>query len=124
MKKIPYGRQNIDHNDINAVVSVLQSDYLTQGPKVKEFEVKPIFKVQIAAGKRKIVVKSYNFKGLKNVERIHDGTLYKYYYGSSSTYKIAKENLLKAKKKGYNSAFLVAFKEGKKINVKEALKMN
>ena len=40
MKKIPYGRQNIDHNDINAVVSVLQSDYLTQGPKVKEFEVK------------------------------------------------------------------------------------
>ena len=91
---------------------------------VKEFEVKPIFKVQIAAGKRKLVVKSYNFKGLKNVERIHDGTLYKYYYGSSSTYKIAKENLLKAKKKGYNSAFLVAFKEGKKINVKEALKMN
>ena len=40
MKKIPYGRQNIDHNDIDAVVSTLQSDYLTQGPKVKEFEIK------------------------------------------------------------------------------------
>jgi UDP-4-amino-4,6-dideoxy-N-acetyl-beta-L-altrosamine transaminase len=40
MKKIPYGRQNIDHNDINAVVSVLKSDYLTQGPKVNEFETK------------------------------------------------------------------------------------
>ena len=40
MKKIPYGRQNIDQNDIDAVVSVLQSDYLTQGPKVKEFEIK------------------------------------------------------------------------------------
>ena len=40
MKKIPYGRQNIDQNDIDAVVTVLQSDYLTQGPKVKEFEVK------------------------------------------------------------------------------------
>jgi UDP-4-amino-4,6-dideoxy-N-acetyl-beta-L-altrosamine transaminase len=40
MEKIPYGRQNIDQNDIDAVVSTLQSDYLTQGPKVKEFEDK------------------------------------------------------------------------------------
>ena len=40
MKKIPYGRQNIDYNDIDAVVSTLKSDYLTQGPKVKEFESK------------------------------------------------------------------------------------
>jgi len=40
MKKIPYGRQNIDQNDIDAVILTLQSDYLTQGPKVKEFEIK------------------------------------------------------------------------------------
>jgi len=40
MKKIPYGRQNIDQTDIEAVVSTLQSDYLTQGPKVREFEEK------------------------------------------------------------------------------------
>ena len=40
MKKIPYGRQNIDQNDIDAVVTALKSDYLTQGPKVKEFEIK------------------------------------------------------------------------------------
>ena len=40
MKKIPYGRQSIDQNDIDAVVSTLQSDYLTQGPKVREFESK------------------------------------------------------------------------------------
>ena len=40
MKKIPYGRQNIDQNDIDAVVSALQSDFLTQGPKVKDFEIK------------------------------------------------------------------------------------
>jgi len=40
MKKIPYGRQNIDQDDIEAVVSALQSDYLTQGPKVKDFETK------------------------------------------------------------------------------------
>jgi len=40
MNKIPYGRQNIDHDDIEAVVSTLKSDYLTQGPKVREFESK------------------------------------------------------------------------------------
>jgi len=38
--KIPYGRQNIQQDDINAVVETLQTDFLTQGPKVKEFEDK------------------------------------------------------------------------------------
>lgn len=37
-KFIPYGRQTIDANDIKAVVSVLRSDWLTQGPAVKQFE--------------------------------------------------------------------------------------
>ena len=40
MKKIPYGRQNIDKDDIAAVVSALSHDYLTQGPSVVEFENK------------------------------------------------------------------------------------
>jgi perosamine synthetase len=33
-----YGRQNIDRNDIDAVVAVLESDFLTQGPQVERFE--------------------------------------------------------------------------------------
>jgi len=37
-KIIPYGRQNITQEDIQAVVETLQSDYLTQGPKIAEFE--------------------------------------------------------------------------------------
>jgi len=35
---IPYGRQSIDDDDIDAVVRVLRSDWLTQGPYVEEFE--------------------------------------------------------------------------------------
>ena len=35
---IPYGRQDINQQDINAVVEVLKSDFLTQGPKVPAFE--------------------------------------------------------------------------------------
>ncbi|QTL34234.1 UDP-4-amino-4,6-dideoxy-N-acetyl-beta-L-altrosamine transaminase [Pseudoalteromonas viridis] len=37
---IPYGRQCIDEDDISAVVDVLKSNWLTQGPKVPEFEEK------------------------------------------------------------------------------------
>ncbi len=35
---IPYGKQSIDQNDIDAVIEVLNSDWLTTGPKVDEFE--------------------------------------------------------------------------------------
>jgi UDP-4-amino-4,6-dideoxy-N-acetyl-beta-L-altrosamine transaminase len=35
---IPYGKQEITQQDIDAVVDVLQSDFLTQGPKVPQFE--------------------------------------------------------------------------------------
>ncbi|WP_102783199.1 UDP-4-amino-4,6-dideoxy-N-acetyl-beta-L-altrosamine transaminase [Thalassospira sp. GB04J01] len=37
-KFIPYGRQSIDQDDIEAIVKVLKSDYLTTGPAVNEFE--------------------------------------------------------------------------------------
>lgn len=37
---IPYGRQTIEDDDIEAVVKVLKSDYLTTGPMIEEFEKK------------------------------------------------------------------------------------
>lgn len=39
IKPIPYGRQHITDEDIQAVVETLKSDYLTQGPKIAEFEL-------------------------------------------------------------------------------------
>ncbi len=38
MKPIPYGRQSIEEDDIAAVIETLKADFLTQGPKVSEFE--------------------------------------------------------------------------------------
>ncbi len=35
---IPYGKQTIDEDDVQAVVEVLRSEWLTTGPKVTEFE--------------------------------------------------------------------------------------
>tara|TARA_B100001059_G_scaffold13776_1_gene11122 strand:+ start:3565 stop:4743 length:1179 start_codon:yes stop_codon:yes gene_type:complete len=38
MKPIPYGRQDIQKSDIDAIIETLSSDFLTQGPRVIEFE--------------------------------------------------------------------------------------
>lgn len=40
MNFIPYGKQTISDDDINSVVEVFKSDFLTTGPKIKEFEEK------------------------------------------------------------------------------------
>lgn len=39
-KATPYGRQNINQDDIDAVTQSLKADFLTQGSKIKEFEEK------------------------------------------------------------------------------------
>jgi len=80
------------------------------------------FKVQIAAGSTAIETGSYNFKGLKDVERVKESKFYKYYYGETSSYGKARDLLVIAKETGYKSSYLVAFKNGKKISVNEALK--
>lgn len=80
------------------------------------------FKIQVSSSRKKISTKSYNFKGLKNIERVKVQSFYKYYYGKTSNYNNIKTLLKRVKKKGYRSSFIAAFKNGDKISVKEALK--
>ena len=44
---IPYGRQSIDEDDIQAVAEVLRGDWLTQGPAVERFEQELADKVEV-----------------------------------------------------------------------------
>lgn len=81
-----------------------------------------IFKVQIAASSKSISVEPYNFKGLEKVSRLKEDNLYKYFYGETSDFNETKTLVERAKSKGYNSSFVVAFKEGQKISLDEALK--
>ncbi len=81
-----------------------------------------IFKVQLAAGSKKIDPKPYNFKGLGNVVREKEGKLYKYYYGNTSDYLKIQQLHKEAVKKGYPTSYIVAFKNENKITVNEALK--
>ena len=81
-----------------------------------------IFKVQLAATSKKLDPKPSNFKGLKDISRDKEDGLFKYYYGETSDYN--KIQLIKsfAQQQGYPSAYIVAFKKGKKVNVSEVLK--
>ncbi|SHG61537.1 N-acetylmuramoyl-L-alanine amidase [Flavobacterium fluvii] len=80
-----------------------------------------IFKVQLAASAKKLELIPSNFKGLRDVS-IESGTnLYKYMYGETTDYEEAKQLLQEAKSKGYSSAYLIAFKNGEKISVQDAL---
>ncbi|WP_027136554.1 N-acetylmuramoyl-L-alanine amidase family protein [Gaetbulibacter saemankumensis] len=81
-----------------------------------------IYKVQIAASSKAIETKAYNFKGLEDVSRVKEANLYKYFYGSTSDYNETNKLQLEAQNKGYKSCFVVAFKDGKKISLNEALK--
>ena len=93
-----------------------------EAPKVVE-EVKddaPIFKVQISSGRTKRSPKDSQFKGLANVEFYEEGGLFKYTVGNSTDYnaiaQLRKEILGK-----FPGAFIIAFKNGVKINVNEAI---
>ncbi|MEH6538037.1 MAG: N-acetylmuramoyl-L-alanine amidase [Psychroserpens sp.] len=81
-----------------------------------------VFKVQIAASSKKLAPKSYNFKGLKDISREKVGNTYKYYHGYTSDYTIVKQLQIEARAKGYKDCFVVAHKDGNKIDVSEALK--
>ncbi|MFT4611409.1 MAG: N-acetylmuramoyl-L-alanine amidase [Glaciecola sp.] len=81
-----------------------------------------VFKVQIAASSKEIAPKSYNFKGLSDISREKVGRIYKYYYGYTSDYTKVKQLQSKAVSKGYKDSFVVAYKDGNKIDVSEAIK--
>lgn len=80
------------------------------------------FKVQIAASSKDLITKPYNFKGLENISKVKEGGVYKYFYGATPDYNVVKKLEAEAKKSGYTTCFIVAFKEGQKIQLSEALK--
>lgn len=80
-----------------------------------------VFKIQLAASSNKIEPKSYNFKGLKNISIEKEGKLYKYFHGNTSDYNEAKKMAAVAKSKGYPDSFIVAYQNGKRVNVSQVI---
>ena len=114
-------KKNLDQNVSNElfVEEVAQE---TESETINALDTNVIYKVQIAAGSTKIDPKPYNFNHLDDISFEKENNLYKYYYGASNDYKKILELEDIAKLKGYKSSFIVAFKDGKRIPISEALK--
>ena len=73
--------------------------------------------MQIAASKRKLELKSYNFKGLSSLSRIKQGAMYKYFYSSSKSLEDIKKRKSYARANGFPNAYIVGFENGKLFEV-------
>ena len=98
-------------------------------PEVKKSETKkpaassdaPVFKVQILSSSSKLKSTDARFKGLKDIDFYQDGGMYKYTVGASTNYneiyRLRKEVVAKIPE-----AFIIAFKDGKRMDVNAAIR--
>lgn len=82
---------------------------------------KPVFKIQIFASSRTLRPGSSQFKGLDNVDSYKEGDWVKYTYGSSTDYNEI-YRLRKTILDKFPEAFIIAFKNGEKMNVSQAIR--
>lgn len=102
-------------------------------PKSKKKETSPkgehkdpeglVFKVQLSTNSKKIDPSPDNFKGIKNVSYYEAGGLFRYTVGSERTWESATKIQEMARSKGFEDAFIVAFNDGERIAVGEAVKL-
>ena len=80
-------------------------------------ESKTSYRIQIAASAKLLELKPYNFRGLKSVDVVKEGSLYKYLYGNHNNLEDAKKSLNEAKKSGYQSSFIVKYENNKVMSL-------
>ncbi len=81
-----------------------------------------VFKVQLLASSKVLPLLSEEFNGLSSLSTERYNNLVRYMYGKTNSYSQAKLYKANADAKGYASSFIVAYKDGKRIPVPEALK--
>ena len=84
---------------------------------------KIIFKVQIISSSTPLAKNSSQFKRFESVWEYEDSGLYKYTVGNHKDLKSASDLQSELRRKGFSGAFVVAFKNGKRIPVREAKKL-
>lgn len=132
---IDYKKEFFDFSDSEIIPeNVLKA---SNKPNDKVFEPKPtepsskqdikvdptgmIYKIQLSVSSKKLALIPKNFNGLNTVSSSYDSKKYKYFYSESTNYEGAKVYLKTAKQKGYQSAFITAFKNGKSIDLNLAI---
>ncbi|MDX1327963.1 MAG: N-acetylmuramoyl-L-alanine amidase [Arenibacter sp.] len=102
-----------------------QSNVETPKETVKEVIKKSdniVFKVQIFASGKNIPLRPENFQGLNTLSKEKFNNLYRYMYGETNDHFQATLLKSNADAKGYTTSYIVAYKDGKRISEREALK--
>lgn len=132
-EKIPYRpveemdfKEPKDTSNITKTDTIVKPTKKNTEPKPKEKEKKReannelIFKVQLFVSTQKLKTNDSRLKGLSPIEIFNENGIYKYTYGNTSNY----NEIIKIKKEisqQFKDAFIVAFKNGEKINTNTAI---
>jgi hypothetical protein len=109
-------KSNKDFSKIKTNSEVGNTDSVTKNQEI-------IFKVQIISSDTRLATNSPQFNGLKNVWEYREGGLYKYTVGNEKDLKSASALQSEFRSKGFSGAFVVTFKNGKRIPVREAQRL-
>ena len=127
-KREYFGADTTDNTRERTIKKIIEkpikdtASIIEKKPVINKDTADAIFKVQLSASVKKVELISSNFKGLKDITMASEGKYYKYMYGETTNYEDAKKLLQEAKSKGYDSAYLIAFKNGEMISVQDAIK--
>ncbi len=87
----------------------------------KEIASSIVFKIQLMASSKNVPLNAANFNGLSNLSQEPFKDLYRYMYGETRSYREAKMMQSLAADKGYPTAYIVAYRLGERIPIKEAI---
>lgn len=122
----PYRPLAEPEKEVREVKEVLPPQSSESVPAEQEKEVKdtgkPVFKVQILTSSKRIKADDARLKGEKDVDSYEEGGLVKYTVGASEDYQEI-SRLRKQLAEKFPEAFVIAFRNGQKMNVNEAIKL-
>jgi N-acetylmuramoyl-L-alanine amidase len=121
-KAIMKYKSSLDGTLFTGLVMDTAPDEVTNTTTANNSTAGTIFRIQIAASTKKMALKPYNFKGLSDVSSIKTGSLYRYYYGSFPSYKLARQAVTKIVRMGYRGAYVKAFEGNKEVSITHEMK--
>ena len=98
-----------------------QDDEVDPAPEDMQPGGRPIFKVQIAATSQEIPTNSSVFQGVEGIDMYKENGMVKYTVGASTDFEEI-SNLRKSLSAKFPQAFIIAFRDGYKLNISQALK--
>jgi N-acetylmuramoyl-L-alanine amidase len=116
--QLPGGDEIKEKDQLQKTISDEKSEKLPEVPKSESIE----FRIQIFASSRLIDKGKVPFSKLTGIyEELINEKIYRYFYGRFGNVAQTKEALTKAKKAGFSDAFIVAYKNGKRLGHEEVL---